>query len=66
MAAGGFPAELVGATKEENEVGTKIDELVADLLPSVEEQFDYDKAARTEIARLTFENLRLFLAGNDG
>ena len=45
VAAGGFPAELVGATKEENEVGTKIDELVADLLPSVEEQFDYDKAA---------------------
>ena len=66
VAAGGFPAELVGATKEENEVGTKIDELVADLLASVEEQFDYDKAARTEIARLTFENLRLFLAGNDG
>jgi hypothetical protein len=32
----------------------------------VEKQFDYDKAARTEIARLTFENLRLFLAGNDG
>jgi exonuclease SbcD len=66
VAAGGFPAELVGATKEENEVGTKIDELVADLLPTVKEQFDYDKAARTEIARLTFENLRLFLAGNDG
>ncbi len=66
VAAGGFPAELVGATKEENEVGTKIDELVADLLASVEEQFDYDEAARTEIARLTFENLRLFLAGNDG
>lgn len=66
VAAGGFPAELVGATKEENEVGTKIDELVVDLLPTVKEQFDYDKAARTEIARLTFENLRLFLAGNDG
>ena len=66
VAAGGFPAELVGATKEENEVGTKIDELVADLLASVEEQFDYDEAARTEIARLTLENLRLFLAGNDG
>ena len=66
VAAGGFPAELVGATKEENEVGTKIDELVADLLASVKEQFDYDEAARTEIARLTLENLRLFLAGNDG
>jgi DNA repair exonuclease SbcCD nuclease subunit len=66
VAAGGFPAELVGAAKEENKVGTKIDELVADLFASVDKQFDYDEAARTEIARLTFENLRLFLAGNDG
>ena len=66
VVAGGFRAELVGAARDENEVATKINEFVAGLPRSVKEQFDNDEAASTEIAGLMIENLRLFLAGNDG
>ena len=66
VVAGGFRAELVGAARDENEVKTKINDLVANLRPTVREQFDNDEAARTEIAELMIENLRVFLAGNDG
>ena len=66
VAAGGFPAELMGAATDENEVETIIRELVAGLPPSVREQFGDAEAASTEVSALTRENFRLFLAGNDG
>ena len=66
VAAGGFPAELVGAARDETKVDGLVDELVACLPRTVRNQFVDDEAARTEVARLTMQNLRLFVEGNDG
>ena len=66
VAAGGFPAELVGAARDETKVDELVDELVARLPRSVRNQFDDDEAARTEVAQRTMQNLRLFVEGNDG